>query len=83
MIWRTTLNKSNIIFFAGDTMLFSIVKDPTTSADELTCDLQTISEWSHQGKLEFNPDPSKQTTELFFSQKKYQTYQSSSSLQRK
>ena len=43
-------------------MLFSIVKDPTTSADELNHDLQTISEWAHQWKLEFNPDPSKQAT---------------------
>ena len=52
--------KSNVKFFADDTMLFSIVKDPTTSADELNHDLQTISEWAHQWKLEFNPGPSKQ-----------------------
>ena len=55
-------------------MLFPIVKDSTTSADELNHDFQTISEWAHQWKLEFNPDPSKQATELLFSQKKYQTY---------
>ena len=55
-------------------MLFSVVKDPTTSADELNHDLQTISEWAQQWKLEFNPDPSKQATELLFSQKKYRTY---------
>ena len=28
-------NNINVKFFADDTMLFSIVKDPTTSADEL------------------------------------------------
>ena len=51
-------------------MLFCIVKDPTTSADELNYDLQTITEWAHQWKLEFNPDPNKQT-ELLFIQIKY------------
>ena len=59
--------KSNVKFFSDDTMLLSIVKDPTTSADELNHDLQTISELAHQWKLEFNPDPHKQTTELLFS----------------
>ena len=55
--------KSNVKFFADDTMLFSIVKDPTTSADELNHDLQNITEWARQWKLEFNPDPSNQATE--------------------
>ena len=55
-------------------MLFSIVEDPTTSADELNHDLQNIIEWARQWKLEFNPDTSKQATELLFSQKKYPTY---------
>ena len=52
-------------------MLFFIIKDPTTSDDELNHDLQNITEWAHQWKLEFNPDPSKQATDLLFSQKKY------------
>ena len=65
--------KSNVKFFGDDTMLFSIVKDPTTSADELNHDLQNITEWARQWKLEFNPDPNKQATELLFSQKKYPT----------
>ena len=63
--------KSNVKFFADDTIFFSIVKDPTTSADELNHDLQNITEWDRQWKLEFNPDPSKQPTELLFSQRKY------------
>ena len=67
--------KSNVKFFAGDTVLFSIIKDPTTSADEFNYGIQTISQWAHHWKLEFNPDPSRQATELLFSQKKYRTYQ--------
>ena len=54
--------KSNVKSFADDTMLFSIVEDPTTSADELNHDLQNITEWARQWKLEFNPDPRKQAT---------------------
>ena len=34
--------KSNIKLFADDTMLFSIVKDPTISANNLNCDLHII-----------------------------------------
>ena len=62
--------KSNIKFFADDTMLFSIVKDPGTSAYELNHDLDIIHKWAHQWKLEFNPDPTKQATEVLFSCKK-------------
>ena len=47
-------------------MLFSVVKDPTISADDLNHDLDTISQW----KLEFNPDPRKKATEVLFSCKK-------------
>ena len=38
--------RSSIKFFADDTCLFSIVKDPMTSADELNQDLQLISRWA-------------------------------------
>ena len=61
--------KSQIRFFADDTMLFSIVKNPVTSAIELNEDLETIRRWAHQWKMEFNPDPTKQATELIFSYK--------------
>ena len=47
-------------------MLFSVVKDPAISADDLNHDLDTIRQW----KLEFNPDPTKQATEVLFSCKK-------------
>ena len=59
--------KSNIKFFADDTMLFSIVKDPVTSATDLNHDLDMIYQWAHQWKIEFNPDPTKQASEVLFS----------------
>ena len=59
--------KSNIKFFADDTMLFSVVKDPVISADDLNHDLDIIYQWAHQWKMEFNPDPTKQATEVLFS----------------
>ena len=62
--------KSNIKFFADDTMLFSIVKDPTISASDLNHDLNIIFQWAHQWEMEFNPDPTKQATEILFSCKK-------------
>ena len=62
--------KSNIKFFADDTMLFSIVKDPVKTARELNHDLDIICQWAHQWKMEFNPDPTKQATEVLFSCKK-------------
>ena len=59
--------KSNVKFFADDTMLYSIVKDPELTASDLNQDLHTIQQWAHQWKLEFNPDPTKQATEVQFS----------------
>ena len=56
--------KSNIKFFADDTMIFSIVKDPKISANDLNHDLETIRQWANQWKLEFNPEPTKQATEI-------------------
>ena len=50
--------KSNINFFADDTMLFSIFKDPVISADDLNHDLD-ICQWAYQWKMEFNPESSK------------------------
>ena len=55
--------RSSIKFFADDT-LFSIVKDPVTSADELNQDLQLISRWALQWKMSFNPDSTKPAEEI-------------------
>ena len=60
----------NIKFFADDTMLFSIVKDPVTSASDLNQDLDMIYQWAHQWKMEVNPEPTKQASEVLFSCKK-------------
>ena len=49
-------------------MLYSIVKDSITSGD-LNPDLDLISRWAHQWKMEFNPDPTKQANEVLFSHK--------------
>ena len=59
--------RSNIKFFADDTVLFSIVKDPVISANDLNHDLDMINQWAHQWKMEFSPDPTKQATEVLFS----------------
>ena len=48
--------KSSIKFCDDDTMLFSLVKDPVISADDLKHDLNNIHLWAHQWKMEFNPD---------------------------
>ena len=62
--------KSNIKFFADDTMLFTIVMDPKESATDLNHDLAIINQWAYQWKMVFNPDRNKQATELLFSCKK-------------
>ena len=37
--------KSRIKFFADDTMIFSVVHDPTLTASELNHDLDLINKW--------------------------------------
>lgn len=56
--------KSQINFFSDHTSLFIIVVDPTLSASEHNHNLKKIE------SLSFNPNPSKQAIELFFSRKK-------------
>ena len=51
-------------------MLFYIAKDPVISANNPNHDLGTIQQWAYQWKMEFNPDPTKQATEVLFSCKK-------------
>ena len=62
--------KSNVKCFADDTMLFSVVNNPSISANELNQDLKVISQWAYQRKMELNPDLNKQATEQVFSCKK-------------
>ena len=55
--------------FADDTSIFNVAHDINTSANELNNDLKKVSNWAFQWKMSFNPDPSKQTQEVIFSQK--------------
>ena len=55
--------------FADDTSLFSKVIDINESANNLNSDLEKITEWAHQWKMQFNPDPNKQANEVIFSKK--------------
>ena len=47
-----------------------IVNYSVVSANELNHDLNVINWRAYQWKIEFNPDPNKQATELLFSHKK-------------
>ena len=62
--------KSNVKLFADDTSLFTLIYDAESSTDILNRDLQTLSTWSYQWKILFNPDPTKQAIEVIFSNKK-------------
>ena len=55
--------------FADDTSLFSKVLDISKSVAELNTDLEKISQWVYQWKMQFNPDPNKQANEIIFSRK--------------
>ena len=61
---------SQIKFFADDTSLYSVVKDPIVSARELNHDLEIINNWAKQWKMSFNPDPTKPAEEILFSHKR-------------
>ena len=56
--------------FADDTSLFIVVYDVDIAADQLNRDLKVISNWTHQWKMQFNPDKNKQAVQVIFSQKK-------------
>ena len=55
--------------FADDTSLFSKVYDMHKSTSKLNDDLEKISYWAYQGKMQFNPDPTKEANEAIFSRK--------------
>ena len=55
--------------FADDTSLFLKVQDINRSANELNCNLEKVSNWAYQWKIQFNPDPNKQANEVIFYQK--------------
>ena len=47
--------------FADDTSLFTFVYDVDIAANRLNRDLEIISTWAYQWKMQFNPDKNKQT----------------------
>ena len=56
--------------FADDTSLFSKAINRKKSEIEPNKDLKLISQWAYQWKVLFNPDPTKQATEVCFSHKR-------------
>ena len=61
--------QSTCKFFADDTSRFSYAFDKYKSQSELSNDLQIISNWAFQWKMQFNPDPNKQAKKVYFSKK--------------
>ena len=57
---------SNPKFFADDTSLFSVIFGKDFSAKNLNDNLNRINNLAFQWKMSFNPDPNKQTQEVFF-----------------
>ena len=62
--------KSNVKLFADNTSIFSIVKNKSDSAKDLSHDLSLISKWAFKGKMLFNLNPTKLAQEVIFSRKK-------------
>ena len=52
--------KCNVKLFADDTSVFTIVNEPNVASEELNHDLALISQWAHDWRMSFNPDPQKQ-----------------------
>ena len=65
--------------FADDASLFTVVYD--IAADQLNRDLEIISNWAHQWKIQFNPDKNKQAIQVIFSQRKEAVGSSTRALQ--
>ena len=64
--------KCNVKLFADDTSLFTIVHEPNLASEEMNHDLPLISQWAHDWRMSFNPDPQKQAIELLFTKKRHQ-----------
>ena len=62
--------KRNVKLFADDTSLCTVVREANEAANDMNHDLQLISQWAHDWRMSFNPDPQKQAVELVFSRKR-------------
>ena len=58
---------SEMRLFADDASVFTCVKGVTQTHDKLEKDLLTVTQWAYQWKMVFNPDITKQATEVIFS----------------
>ena len=58
---------SDMRLSADDSFLFTCVKGINQTHVKLVKDLQTVSMWAYQWKMVFNPDLTKQATEVVFS----------------
>ena len=64
------LNLESIVkVFADDTSIFSLINSQKSFEDKLNRDLDRISARAYQWKMSFNPDLTKQATEVYFSRK--------------
>ena len=55
--------------FANDTSHLSKVVDTFNSQNALNSDLESVSNWAYEWKLQFNPDAKKQANEAIFCRK--------------
>ena len=60
---------SKLKLFADDSSLFIKVRNVDEAQSLLMSDLETISSWANQWKMQFNPDITKQAIEIIFSSK--------------
>ena len=67
---------SEMRLFADDASLFTCVKGVTPTHDKLVKDLLTVTQWAYQWKMVFNPDLTKQATEVIFFLQKYKAHSS-------
>ena len=61
---------SDARLFADDTSLFTVVYDKEVAATQLNSDLEIISQWAYQWKMQLNADKNKQAIQVIFSQKR-------------
>ena len=75
--WRSVLRATLCIIYinddvtllckisSDDTFLFSKVHNIDKSVNELNADLEKISQWAYQWKMQFKPDPRNKQMKLF------------------
>ena len=56
--------------FADDTSLFKVVYEVDIAANKQNRDLEIMSTWAYQWKMQFNPDKNKQAIQVIFSQER-------------